>query len=230
VRRRAAAAEVAGWPTNRVRTRDFQARSIADEPMIAWVKKAAVLLAVVAGVLFLWRGLLLLAAGVGLCVVAAIGIDRWRKWRAVRRFRAKWSGQGRDVLLVYSNSPNWQAYIEEAWLQRWGHRAVVLNWSERRTWRRRGSPEVQLFRAFGGEREFNPLGIVVPPAGREVHVVRFWRAFRDRKHGKRDTLSQAEAELDHYLSAASATSTPLPPTSGAAHGGGDSTAADAGRD
>jgi hypothetical protein len=182
--------------------------------MIAWFKKTAVLVIVVAALVFLWRGLMVLAAVVVALVVVALGFDRWRKWRAIRRFRSKWGAQGRDVLLVYSNSPNWQAYVEQSWLLRWGHRAVVLNWSDRRLWARPGSPEVQLFRAFGGDREFNPLGIVVPPVGRKVHVVRFWRAFRDRKHGRPETLSKAEAEFERHLSAASAPNKPLQPTSG----------------
>jgi hypothetical protein len=94
--------------------------------MIAWFKKTAVLVIVVAALVFLWRGLMVLATGVVALVVVALGVDRWRKWRAIRRFRSKWGAQGRDVLLVYSNSPNWQAYVEQSWLQRWGHRAVVF--------------------------------------------------------------------------------------------------------
>ena len=187
--------------------------------MIAGFKKAATLGIAIAGLVFLWRGLIILAAGVGVLVVVAFGFDRWRKWRAIRRFRTEWGVQGRDVLLVYSNSPNWQAYVEQSWLQRWGHRAVVLNWSERRLWARPGSPEVQLFRVFSGDREFNPLGIVVPPVGRKVYVVRFWQAFRDRKHGKLESLSKAEAELERHLSAASAPNKPLQPTSGAGGAG-----------
>ena len=88
--------------------------------MIARFKKAAVLVVVVACVVFLWRGLLTLAAGVSVLAFVAIGIDRWGKWRAVRRFRGEWGEQGRDILLVYSNSPNWQAYVEQVWLERWG--------------------------------------------------------------------------------------------------------------
>jgi hypothetical protein len=50
--------------------------------------------------------------------------------------------------------------------------------------------------------EFNPLGIVVPPTGRQVHVVRFWRAFREHKHGKEGLLRTAEADIDKCLGAA----------------------------
>ena len=61
--------------------------------------------------------------------------------------------------------------------------------------------EVALFRAFAGREEFNPLGILVPPEGRRVHVVRFWRAFRDHKHGKPRLLQPAEADLERLMGA-----------------------------
>jgi hypothetical protein len=74
-----------------------------------------------------------------------------------------------------------------------------LNWSERSQWPPRASAEVALFRAFAGTREVNPLGIVVPAAGQKVHVVRFWRAFRDLKHGKEGPLKAAESDLERLL-------------------------------
>lgn len=55
-----------------------------------------------------------------------------------------------------------------------------------------------MFRAFAGTREFNPLGIVVPERG-AASVVRFWRAFRDFKHGKEQLLRLKEEELERAL-------------------------------
>jgi hypothetical protein len=66
-------------------------------------------------------------------------------------------------------------------------------------WKRDRRPDVALFRVFAGDREFNPLAIVVPSEGRRARVVRFWRAFRDYKHGKDRLLRAAEAELEGYL-------------------------------
>jgi hypothetical protein len=166
--------------------------------MIVWLKRVGVTFAVVIGMLLFWRWILLLVAGLAALAAGTYLVDRWRMWRAVRRFRAVWGVHGKDLLLVYSNSPHWQRYIEETWIPRWGQRAVVLNWSERSTWGRRPRSEVALFRAFAGYREFNPLGIVVPAAG-PVRVVRFWRAFREFKHGKSASLQAAEAELDRLL-------------------------------
>jgi hypothetical protein len=167
--------------------------------VVVWLKRIGATLVVGIGVVLLWRGLLIFAAGIAVLALGAYLIGQWRKWRAVGRFRAVWGIQGKDLLLVYSESPNWQQYVKEIWLPRWGHRAVVLNWSERSKWRRPARAEVALFRAFAGTREFNPLGIVVPGTGRRVHVVRFWRAFREYKHGKDRLLRQAEAELERYL-------------------------------
>jgi hypothetical protein len=169
--------------------------------MVARLKRIGIAVALAVVAVLLWRGLLILAAVVTMITVAAYLGYVWRRRRAVRRFRAAWQSQGRDLLLVYSNSPNWKRYVEEKWLPRWGNRAVVLNWSERQTWRRDRRAEVALFRAFAGDREFNPLGIVVPRKGRAAHVVRFWRAFRDYKHGKDGPLRIAEAKLEACLDA-----------------------------
>jgi hypothetical protein len=153
-----------------------------------------------------WRNpLRVLAVFVGLIALLAAlaaSIYVWglcSGWWALRRFRAAWRAKGKDLLLVYSNSPHWQQYVEQVWLPRWGHRAVVLNWSERAKWKRPFPPEVTLFRAFGGREEFNPLAIVVPSKGGHPKIVRFWLAFRDYKHGKDRLLREAEAELERYL-------------------------------
>jgi len=142
-----------------------------------------------------------LAILVGALVLAAFitfAYNSWRSARARRRFRTAYGPKGKDLLLVYSNSPNWQNYVETAWLPRWGDRAVLLNWSERSGWQP-SAPEVQLFRSVAGDREFNPLAIVVPPRGKP-EVVRFWLAFRDYKYGKDRLLRAAETELENHLS------------------------------
>ena len=153
-------------------------------------------------------GVLLIALLVliGWPVLVAIGLiaaggyvgRRLQRWWALRQFRRTWRSQGKDLLIVYSDSPHWQSYIRERWLPKWGHRAVVLNWSERQRWRRSRTPEAALFRAFAGTREFNPLGIVVPERG-PASVVRFWLAFRDFKHGREQSLRLKEEELERAL-------------------------------
>ena len=105
---------------------------------------------------------------------------------------------GRFVLFVYSESPNWQSYVEEHVLPRLVGRAAVLNWSQRKQWPRLSPWEAQIFHHFAGPREFNPLALVFVGRWRVVRIP-FYRAFLDLKHGRESTLRQAEAELFAYL-------------------------------
>jgi hypothetical protein len=108
------------------------------------------------------------------------------------------AAHGRPVLFIYSESPNWQAYIEANILPRIGDRAVVLNWSQREQWLAESPWEARFYRRFAGDREFNPLALVFGRSGR-VKAVRFHQAFLDFKHGKESTLRAAEAELFSLL-------------------------------
>ena len=147
----------------------------------------------------------------------------WEDYRdgALRRgFVRRWGAMGKCGLLVYSNSPHWQRYVEEQWLPRLADRVVVLNWSERAQWNRVHPFEAQMFRRFAGDREFNPLAVIflarahhatfhawlraikegdvvgmLAPSSRDVKVIRFWQPFRDFKHGNDRALRQAESEM-----------------------------------
>ena len=110
-----------------------------------------------------------------------------------------WIPAGKRVLFVYSNSPLWQSYIEDSILPRLPHASVVLNWSERRHWRW-WALSTAVFHFFGGSREFNPLAVVVRPL-RWGRTFRFWRAFRDTRHGDREALRILEAEFFRCLGA-----------------------------
>lgn len=153
---------------------------------------SAVLLAVL---LPLILTLLVLAAP-----LIALGLiyDRWRRAKLRRAFTARWRETGKDLLLVYSDSPHWKDYVEAQWLPRLQARAVVLNWSQRVTWASHHPLEAAIFRRWAGDREFNPIAIVIPPRG-PVTVVRFWRAFRDYKHGNDRALRTAEQQLAQVL-------------------------------
>jgi len=110
-----------------------------------------------------------------------------------------WLPRGRRVVFVYSNSPVWRDYIEQTLLPRLPPTAVVLNWSERRSWPF-WSLAVWLFNVYGGRREFNPIALVVRPL-RVPRRFRFWRAFRDFKHGKPAALHAVEKEFFDYIGA-----------------------------
>ena len=125
-------------------------------------------------------------------------LDGRKRRRLQREFHERWGAHGKRMLLVYSNSPNWQAYVEENLRPQLDSIAVVLNWSERVTWTERNPFEADIFRTWAGDQEFNPLAIIIPADG-AVRVIRFWQAFRDYKHGKDRTLRTAEAELEAAL-------------------------------
>ena len=164
-----------------------------------WVVRLGILAAIIALAVFAGRLMMtLLGAVVGVALASAM-IAAVRGSRAVRAFRRTWGAQGKDLLIVYSNNPHWQRYIEEEWLPRWRERAVILNWTERAQWR--DEPEVALFRTVVGRKEHNPVAIVVPRTG-AIKVLRFWRAFREMAQGKEQTFRTIEAQLDALLSEA----------------------------
>ena len=145
--------------------------------------------------------------------------------RLRRRFAARWGQEGKRGLLVYSNSPHWQQYIEHEWLLRFRDQLVVMNWSERQRWPREHPLEHAIFRRWAGRRDFNPLAIVfrppampwttlrawaqalrqLDPAGMlspnppAVEIVRFHGPFRDFRHGKVLPLRAAEERLAGLL-------------------------------
>ncbi len=123
---------------------------------------------------------------------------RLERRRLTREIGERW--QGRRLLLVYSNSPVWQEYIETGWLPRFADVAVALNWSERKRWPSEHPFEARVFRAWAGRREFNPVAIAFLPDG-TVEVVRFWLAFRDFKHGRPARLRAAEQRLEEVAAA-----------------------------
>lgn len=99
---------------------------------------------------------------------------------------------GQRALFVYSNSPNWQEYCEREILPALPENAVVLNWSGRATWGH--SFPTRLFKAYAGDWQFNPIGIVFRPFKRAA-IFRFWQPFRDAKHGKPQKLERLKAEF-----------------------------------
>jgi hypothetical protein len=112
---------------------------------------------------FLWGAILYLAI--------------WLTWR--KQF----------VVFVYSDSPTWKEHIEREILPSIQHRAVILNWSERREWK--NSLAVFAFRYFSGYRDFNPIALVFRPF-RFVKTYRFFEAFKDFKHGDRKKVEELE--------------------------------------
>jgi hypothetical protein len=108
-----------------------------------------------------------------------------------------WLPKGKDTLLVYSQSPIWHDYMTTQILPLVRDRAVVLDWSERKTWRKYSVP-VPAFRLLGGYRNFNPLVIHFRPL-RPALEFRFWTAFKDWKHGDKKAVEQLRQQLTSVL-------------------------------
>ena len=108
-----------------------------------------------------------------------------------------WKRHGISGLLVYSESPHWQAYVEREWLPKISTRFVTLNWSKHREWK--SSLETGLFNWYLGCRwNFNPA-IVMARGMRKPLVFRFYYAFRDAKHGNLTALERLERRLFEEL-------------------------------
>lgn len=138
-------------------------------------------------------GWMLVAAGI-LVILVAGGAWYVQRFRATEAFRARYAAEGKDVLIVYTDSQLWAQHIEAHWIPRWGHRAVVLNRS--RPWQS-DSVEARLWYALAGTAEHTPVVIVVPRRG-AARVVRFFLAFRDRRAREQD-VRDAEARVERLL-------------------------------
>jgi hypothetical protein len=104
-----------------------------------------------------------------------------------------WLPQGKDVLFVYSDSPIWHEYMTTQILPLVRQRAVVLNWSDRAKWTR-WSFRVRVFHHFGGDRDFNPLVVLLRPF-RRARTFRFWLPFKDWKRGYKEPVARLRQEL-----------------------------------
>src|SRR5437879_1685815 len=104
-----------------------------------------------------------------------------------------WLPRGKDILLVYSDSPIWHEYMATQVLPLVQERCVVRSWSERRSWSR-WSLGVAVFHHFGGAGDFNPLVVLFQPL-RLARVFRFWSAFKDWKRGYIEPVERLSQEL-----------------------------------
>jgi hypothetical protein len=109
----------------------------------------------------------------------------------------KWRPRGVRCLVIHSDSPQWADRVSRHWLPRLQHAAVVLNWSERATWK--GTLSVLVFRHFCGTvSNFNPAVVVFRGLRRPL-VFRFFYAFQEVRAGRTQYLERLEAEMFHSL-------------------------------
>ena len=131
-----------------------------------------------------------------LLLLLVLGLPFFVVYRLLLRiaFEVFVSTRGRRILLVYSRSPVWQEYIERNWLPLFADHAMVLNWSDRATWKGQRSFASWVVRRWAPSENFNPMAIVFPRL-RPARRIGFYYAFRDWKHGKEGTLRDAEKQL-----------------------------------
>lgn len=129
-----------------------------------------------------------------------------------KRVHNEWYPKNKYLLFVYSDGPNWKEYIESNILPRISDVTIFLNWTERKKWLGKSRDlEVQIFKTWSGlsvynktgklfwqGREYNPIAIIFPPKDK-VRILKFWKAFRDHKHGKTMALHKLEHELFETL-------------------------------
>lgn len=146
-----------------------------------------------------WTFIFFLAALVvaPLFIAILLGLYFYGLWLNYQ-FRSKWKSHDKHILFVYSESPNWQLYIEQNIVPRIEDEAVFLNWSKRSEWKKSKPLEAKILSHWGGGSEFNPMAIVFMPRGK-IKTVRFYQAFKDFKHGNSDLLRRKEAKLYSYL-------------------------------
>ena len=128
------------------------------------------------------------------CLAAYSVFNLLRGFYLRTKFRRKWGPEGKSILFVYSESPNWQSYIEREILPKLSPHAISLNYSKRADWKVKKPLEAKIWAQWAGDRDFNPIAIVIPDRGK-VRTIPFYRAFRDFKHGKDGLLRQREEEL-----------------------------------
>ena len=106
--------------------------------------------------------------------------------------------RGIRCVVIYSDSPTCDEYIRSRWLPRLGRSATSLNWSQRSAWPI--SLEVLLFKRFVGswDSNFNPAVLVLRGL-RQPLVFRFYHAFEQSRHGRRQYLETLEAEMFEEL-------------------------------
>jgi hypothetical protein len=104
-----------------------------------------------------------------------------------------WIPRGKRLMYVYSDSPVWQDHIKTEILPKLPTGSIIMNWSERKTWKKLSLSSI-VFHYFGGRKAFNPMAILFAPF-RKAKVYRFYDAFKEFKHGKPKRLELMEREL-----------------------------------
>ena len=104
-----------------------------------------------------------------------------------------WCRAGTRVFVSYSRSPHWQAGFETVLIPQLPASAIIVNWSDRKSW-----PKLALrtlaFEHFLGRNAHTPAAIIFRPF-RRAQVFRFYEAYLKFKHGNELPVEEQEAAL-----------------------------------
>lgn len=94
-----------------------------------------------------------------------------------------WHGKnGRQFLVVFSNSPKWHGYFVEKIVPLIGEQGLIVNTTRDNKWSSSTSVGRRAHKHWGGTEEHTPIVIYFPRVG-HVQVFRFYKAFKDRDSG-----------------------------------------------
>jgi hypothetical protein len=108
-----------------------------------------------------------------------------------------WAKRGSWVVWVYSDSPKWKSYVESEILPALPSGSTIINRSL--PWQP-DSLAGRVYRHFGGDYEFCPIGIVFR-RGEWVTCFRFFQPFQQARHGDTSSL---DAMRVHFFAALAA--------------------------
>lgn len=113
--------------------------------------------------------------------------------------RLMWIPKGKYLLVVHSESPVWSPYLKGHLIPETSAHAVLLNWSERKSWSR-AQLSTQVFDAIVGSREHTPSVVLFDPWWKPK-VYRFWKPFKAYKRGDTKLVQNLADQLNNDLDA-----------------------------
>jgi len=108
------------------------------------------------------------------------------------RIKHKWP-KGKYILFTYSESENWSQYIEDNILPKIDEYSIIINRSKNQHWKSKFKLERHAIESWANIN-INPIAIIFEP-NKKVKVIEFYKAFRDLKHGKLETINSKSQEL-----------------------------------
>ena len=110
---------------------------------------------------------------------------------------AVWGVKGKDLLVIYSDSPYWKEYFENGLLPQIESRSYSLNLSTRAKMQTYNL-QILAFDLFKYEKDYNPM-VVLFPFLRWPRRYQYYQAFKEFKHGKENALTKVENQVFEAL-------------------------------